>query len=63
MAQNKKNTNIFTLNDMLTAAKFVSKIQAVLLKSLSLLVTAVIIERSFSTLWQIKAWLRSTDLG
>jgi len=60
MAQNKKyRTLISTLDDMLTAAKFVSKIQAVL-KSLSLPVAAITIERSFSTLWRIKAWLHST---
>jgi len=49
-----------TLDDMLTAAKFVPAIQAVLLKSLSLPVTTATIERSFSTLRRIKTWLRST---
>ena len=55
MAQNKvQDTDISTLDDMLTAAKFVLKIQAMLLKSLSLPVTAVTIERLFSTLRRIK---------
>lgn len=45
---------------MLTAAKFVPTIQAMLLKSLSLPVTTATIERSVCTLWRVKTWLRST---
>lgn len=55
-----KDSELSTLDDMLTAAKFVSTIQAVLLKSLSLPVTTATIERSFSTLRRVKTWLRST---
>jgi len=45
-----QDTNISTLDDMLSAAKFVPAIQAVLLKSLTLFVTTATIERSFSIL-------------
>lgn len=49
-----------SLEDSLSAARFVPKIQAVLLKSLALPVTTATIERSFSTLRRVKTWLRST---
>jgi len=55
-----KDSEISTLDDMLIAAKFVPRIQAILLKSLSLPVTTATIERSFSTLRRVKTWLRST---
>lgn len=55
-----EESNISTLEDMLEAAKFVPRIQAVLLKSLALPVTTASMERSFSTLRRVKTWLRST---